>query len=920
MLLCAMLLLIILMPSSGGASNPAGGARGTVSSEPVHLLALTKGEKKTEAGIKEPKDGKLIAGEVQIEGTATCPDFSRYTLSFAPESDPGSWTQIGEYSEPVKKGLLGTWDTRGLPDGPYLLKLTVFSTSGPVAEDQVQIGVDNNPPHVSISSPPDGSVVGETFDVVGTVTDAYLHHYKLFEKPASPLLLAHLDGSTVNERDGEEGTTTGEPSYEEAKFSQGLHVDRGQGLTYPAKKNIEKENGTVEMWVVPDWEEGDTETHLLLHTETTDPGNPTDCLMIVEEAGSITFTVYDSEGKPLICSVPCGGARIERGVPFHLGATWSQGELTLAVNGFPSPAPQADGTGVLSSLGKHIHIGFYPDLGQGAQATIDELSIYGYARPLTSIRTDCLSGEPKDAGGEKTLVSEGKEPMEDSPMGTVETEVSPGEALTLTLSARDRMKRESEIASTVFADNPSPLAAITSPSEGEEVEGEVEVNGIAFDMDLASWTLSYKPGSDPDSPLEWEEIACSTEPVWWGNLATWNTAYVPPGEYLIRLQVTDMGDNKAEFLVHLKVLPSVSRIEVTPEFAVLDQGQAVQFQAKGYNPAGDEVPIDPEWSCDPGLGEIDQTGLFTATGCGTGEVTATVGLVEGSATVQIRTYIGGTLTRDTTLYRRCNPYILLVDLIIPEGVTLTIEPGVVVKALNAGIFVDGTLIAEGASSDRIVMTSYKDDTLFGDTNNDGDSTGSPGDWKGITLRADSTESSITNTQMLYTGHSGKSAITVEKGSHKVESCKIKDAGHQGIYIIGGTPEITNSEITGRTNNGVEILSGSPTVSGCTIKLLEEGRGLGLHVAGGSPVIDSNRIDGCGTGIHVSACDIATSITSNTVTGCSGSAIDLRNSRPGTLTGNTGWNNGTNGIVVEGAYGGDYTWNAGNPKLPYVFGT
>jgi len=517
-------------------------------SEPASLLALAKGQDKTEAKIKKPKDGKLTCGELQIEGTADCPDFSHFALSFAPVDDPGDFTLIGEYHQPVKNGPLGTWDTRTLPDGPYLLKLTVFSTSGPAAEDQVRVGVDNSPPEVLISSPPSGSVVGETFDVAGTVTDAHLHHWKLFSEPLSPLLLSHLDGSAVNERDSEEGEITGDPAYREAKFAQGLHIVQGEGLTYPAKNNVDYSKGTIEMWVVPDWEEGDTSTHILLHTETEDPASPTDCLRIAEEEGSIIFTAYDPEGKPLSRSISLGEAQIENGVPFHLGTTWKEGTISLAVNGFSSPEPRGDGTGILSSMGKHIHIGFYQGLGQEAKATVDELAVYGYDRPLASIRTDCLSGDPKRMDQEKTLISEGKEPLEDSTLGTVETTVSPGEAINLTLTARDRVKRESQATSTAFIDNPSPLAGITYPGEGEEICGkgqDVAITGTAFDMDLDSYTLAFKQGSDPNAPGEWTGICASSDPVWRDVLGTWSLAGIPEGEYTLRLEVTDRSGKSA---------------------------------------------------------------------------------------------------------------------------------------------------------------------------------------------------------------------------------------------------------------------------------------------------------------------------------------------------------------------------------------
>ncbi|MBU1669908.1 MAG: hypothetical protein KKF41_08910 [Actinobacteria bacterium] len=87
-----------------------------------------------------------MEGTIQIKGTAECPDFSRFTLSYSPVSDPEQQTPIAEYFEPVHNGKLADWDTTLVPDEDYSLTLTVFDSSGPEATDSVTVRLDNHPP------------------------------------------------------------------------------------------------------------------------------------------------------------------------------------------------------------------------------------------------------------------------------------------------------------------------------------------------------------------------------------------------------------------------------------------------------------------------------------------------------------------------------------------------------------------------------------------------------------------------------------------------------------------------------------------------------------------------------------------------------------------------------------------------------
>ncbi|TPN87516.1 multidrug transporter [Aquimarina algicola] len=86
--------------------------------------------------------------------------------------------------------------------------------------------------------------------------------------------------------------------------------------------------------------------------------------------------------------------------------------------------------------------------------------------------------------------------------------------------------------------------------------------------------------------------------------------------------------------------------------------------------------------------------------------------------------IGGTLTEDLTLVTGTE-YLLNSALIVPEGFTLTVEPGVVVRAATGSdvyiaILQGATINAEGTSSNPIVFTSAT-------------ATPNPGDWGGLII-------------------------------------------------------------------------------------------------------------------------------------------------------------------------------------------
>lgn len=83
--------------------------------------------------IAQPEQDVPVRGVVQIVGSATHPQFQRYELYYAPWPVPSdqSWIFIGDaHYQQQPLGLLGTWDSRSVPDGTYVLRVRVVKQDG----------------------------------------------------------------------------------------------------------------------------------------------------------------------------------------------------------------------------------------------------------------------------------------------------------------------------------------------------------------------------------------------------------------------------------------------------------------------------------------------------------------------------------------------------------------------------------------------------------------------------------------------------------------------------------------------------------------------------------------------------------------------------------------------------------------------
>lgn len=97
-------------------------------------------------------------------------------------------------------------------------------------------------------------------------------------------------------------------------------------------------------------------------------------------------------------------------------------------------------------------------------------------------------------------------------------------------------------------------ATITSPQTGESLTGIIEITGTAEISNFAFYKYEYISRT---AGAVWRAIQAGTTTVREGLLGTWDTRLVIPGEYALRLVVTDTAGNAPQPCVILvRVMPS----------------------------------------------------------------------------------------------------------------------------------------------------------------------------------------------------------------------------------------------------------------------------------------------------------------------------------------------------------------------------
>ncbi|UCG69737.1 MAG: Ig-like domain-containing protein, partial [Thermoplasmata archaeon] len=224
--------------------------------------------------------------------------------------------------------------------------------------------------------------------------------------------------------------------------------------------------------------------------------------------------------------------------------------------------------------------------------------------------------------------------------------------------------------------------------------------------------------------------------------------------------------------------------------------------------------------------------------------------------VSAEEYVSGSIGSDTTWNLTNSPYIVVGNVTVESGVTLTIEAGVEVKFNGSySLIVNGTLNATGTSSLPINFTSNQ-------------TTPTEGDWESIRLQ-------------------GK--------NNTLNFCQIS-YGDNPLYINGSDTNnsIRNCNIFNNTGDGIILNDTSENMLFNLILYLNEGNGITISDSYNNTMENSSVTQNNGSGIYIISSDYIiidnSNISSNILDG-----IFLENSNGSTFRHNTLFDNNGTGI-------------------------
>lgn len=262
-----------------------------------------------------------------------------------------------------------------------------------------------------------------------------------------------------------------------------------------------------------------------------------------------------------------------------------------------------------------------------------------------------------------------------------------------------------------------------------------------------------------------------------------------------------------------------------------------------------------------------------------------------------------TTTVNTTWQGSDLPYIVY-SFTVGQNKTHTIAAGTVVKFESYGsVAVYGTFRAIGTSDQRVTLTSVKDDSYGGDTNNDSTATvPARGNWYYVKFNDQSIDASCrVELSTVRYGGAYQGAIWLSSASPQVTNCVVEESGSSGLYLDGNSqPSITQNTVRNSSGSCVYVTGAAqPTVSGNTLTSSRNG----VYVNGtAAPSISGNTIGGCtslsdSSGVYLAGTGAIT-ISGNTIT-ANNYGVYATGSSTGTVAQNTISNNAKDAAAMAG---------------------
>jgi parallel beta-helix repeat protein len=205
--------------------------------------------------------------------------------------------------------------------------------------------------------------------------------------------------------------------------------------------------------------------------------------------------------------------------------------------------------------------------------------------------------------------------------------------------------------------------------------------------------------------------------------------------------------------------------------------------------------------------------------------------------------VSGQVLTDSVWTVAGSPVIVTATVTVNTGVTLRIEPGVIVK-FDAGtqLIVAGKLLADGTSDSIITFTSNA-------------GTPAPGDWNSIEFQNGLNVSSVFDYCLVEYAGSGANAANIfyKTGAYSIAltNCTVRYSQNHGVNVRASSPRIAKSLFCDNAGFGIFTdLSLGYTVDTCTVIRNTAG---GIRIAvNATTVVNTCIVDSNGTGIYIDA--------------------------------------------------------------------